>query len=97
MNINPNTPVTTIDGSPVMRDKDQPMLVRHCMIEVLILNEQGIDGEEKLSRYRLAQKVQKANGELTLTVAEAAKINELVKKNFGPLVVGQIHDLIESS
>ena len=58
-------------------------------------NEEKIDGNEKLDRYRLAMKINEATGPIELKAEEIAKIKKLIAKGSGPLVVGQAYEMLE--
>ena len=53
-----------------------------------------IDGNEKMTRFLLAEKIQKAN-ELDLTVEEITKIKKVIGLFYGPLLVGRAYNALE--
>ena len=53
-----------------------------------------IDGNEKMKRFILAEKIQKAN-EIELTVEESSKIKAIIGGAFPPLVVGRAYNALE--
>ncbi len=99
MKINIDAPVLNQYGekAPRKEGSKEHLLVRHCFIDALVLNDQAIDGTEKLVRYRLAQKVAKSGEVIELTLEEGVKMKELIGKSYGPQVYGQIYDMIEEA
>ena len=52
-------------------------------------DEQNLSGQEKLKRYILATKIEKATKTLDLTTDEVTLLKTLIAKAYGPLVVGE--------
>lgn len=81
--------VKTMDGKEMLDGGKTPMLMKNIIMEVLLVNEQGLDGPAKVSRYNLAKKVSEG-GDANYTVEELSDIKTAVGKYAVPLVVGQI-------
>ena len=58
------------------------------------IEEEKIDGQEKLKRYELASKIIK-NPKLDLMAEEIVKIKELTAKVYGTMVVGIVYKILE--
>lgn len=95
--------ITHLDGTAVQREVvkngeklQQPMQAKDVIVEALLVNDPSaeVSGAEKLMRFKLAQRVHRG-GMLACTVDEAKRIHDVVSRNYGPLVYGQIHALIE--
>lgn len=86
---------TMVDGKEVSEEKEIPL--KTFCINALMADYQGetVDGNEKLKRYTLAKRIFKAEGEVELSVEEAALLKQLVPKGHTPLVVGQLFELLE--
>ena len=105
MKIRFDKPLLKLDGEKMFKErvedgkyvetKDEFRL-RDVCVNALMMNieEEKIDGTEKMKRYLLATKIQKAN-ELDLKSEEVAKIKELVGKVYGVLIVGQAYEMLE--
>jgi len=53
-----------------------------------------VDGNEKMKRFLLAEKIEKAK-ELDLKAEEIAKIKAIVGGSFAPLIVGRVYNALE--
>ena len=58
------------------------------------IEEEKIDGQEKLKRYELASKIIK-NPKFDLMAEEIVKIKELTAKVYGTMVVGIVYKILE--
>ena len=93
MKINFNQPIKNIQGEEI---KD--LTLKTVSVEALLAtfsDEQSLSGEEKAKRYVLATRIYTNPEELGLTVEEVAKIKQLIGKGYGPLVVGQVWEMLE--
>lgn len=81
--------VKTMYGKEMLDGEQSPMLMKSVIMEVLLVNEQGLDGPAKVARYNLAKKVSEG-GDQNYTVEELSDIKTAVGKYAVPLVVGQI-------
>lgn len=84
-----------MEGGKLVETKNEFQLKDVC-INALMANIEGdkIDGLEKMKRYLLATKIQKAN-ELDLKSEEIVKLKELIGKVYGVLIVGQAYEMLE--
>jgi len=101
----------TLKGTPIkerVRLEDETIEEKEVKVLELILtavlmesNEDKSSSDEKMKRYRLAQKITKAQDGteefLSLSAEEAAHIKSVLGKTpLSPLVFGQISDLLDS-
>jgi hypothetical protein len=78
---------------------DKPLTVGWLCLEALQMiseDEKGLSGEEKQKRFYLAHRISR-NKAPNLTTEEVAKIKALAAKvpHWGPLIVGQLWELLE--
>ena len=60
-----------------------------------VVRDENPDGAEKALRYALAMRIHQ-NDEVELSVEERAKLKDLVGKVYGPLIVGQVWEMLEN-
>ena len=92
-----NQTLKDLDGVELKPDGKVMTLRSACtnaLVNVSNLEKQ-IDGEEKVKRYNLATKVHDAKGPTDLEAEDIVKLKKLVGNIYGPLVVGQVHLLLE--
>lgn len=108
MKINFNTPLKDLEGEVLKRETTEgnkiiktknDFRLRDVCVNALLANidnesENKIDGTEKMKRYLLATKIQKAN-KLDLKAEEITKLKELIGKVYGTLIVGEAFTLLE--
>lgn len=97
-----SAPILMIDGKTPMResqDEKSPVLTLAIVAENALLasyqDETNLSGEEKLKRFRLAEKIASQKGDITLTAEEIALIKKLVAKAYNPLIVGDMVKAID--
>lgn len=59
-------------------------------------DEERLSGNDKVKRFKLAQKIYNRTP-VDITVEDASLIKELIGKAYGPLIVGQVWDLLENN
>jgi hypothetical protein len=65
-----------------------------CVALFSNLQDEIIDGEEKLKRYDLGTRIIK-NPKIELTAEEVVKIKELISKTYTTIIVGKVFEMIE--
>ena len=75
-----------LDGD-ILKEGDKELTLGMVSVGALLAPEE-VDGNEKLIRFELAQKIHKGECQ-ELSVEEAALIKKLIAKPFTTLVVGQ--------
>jgi hypothetical protein len=84
------------DGKVIPSASGKPATVKGVVIDALIAtyqDEANLGGEEKLKRWELASKINK--GDFDLTAEDIVLAKKLVGKAYGPLVVGQVWNILE--
>lgn len=96
MEINLNTKILTLAGEPVL-DADKPLTFAGVCINSLLADhrEEVITGDDKLKRWQLVKRIDKATTTVTLSLEEAVLLKNLVARFYTPLVVGQFYELLE--
>jgi len=96
MKIQMNQELKRLDGVPLKDGENVVALKKPCVEALLGIypDETGLSGEDKLLRWRLAQRIDKG-GEVELAAENIALIKKLVAKAYGPLIVGQVWELLE--
>lgn len=86
-----------LDGKAIKGEGGELTLKSICCnaLTVIFQDEQGLSGEEKAKRGLLAMRIY-ANTEIDLTVEEVALIKKLIGKAYGPLIVAQAWNMLES-
>jgi len=96
-----NTPLKNLRGEElkdITDGKEQPITLKTVCVEALLTAypKEEISGTEKMKRYRIAKKVDDANGEvLQLSVEELKSLKELVGIRFSPLIVGAAYAILD--
>lgn len=84
---------TKIENGVVLETID--LTLERVFINALLVTldtEKNIDGNEKLSRFNIAQKIKK-NEELV--IEEIAKIKEMVGKTYNTMIVGRVYEILK--
>lgn len=85
--------------SVVEKYTGEPMTAKRVACDALLMqhqDEQNMAGTEKVRRFKLAQKIFEADGDIDITSEDVTLIKNAVTKSFTPLVVGQLYALLES-
>ena len=76
----------------------EPLMLASVIVNAMMASPERGDqdtGEQKLKRYRLGMKVLDG-GMVEISNEDAVLINARVGQFYGPLVVGQVYDILES-
>lgn len=82
-----------------VQENGKPLTYRVLTVNALMQpypDEAGLSGEEKLRRFRLADKIMKSQP-VHLSAEEVVLLKTVVAKFGAPLAVGRIYDLIDPS
>lgn len=82
------------DGRPMFEDEDL-FLKQVCTTALLGDYQEKIDGDEKVKRFKLAEKIYDANGEINLQSEETTLIKTLIPKAFSVLVTGRALEILD--
>lgn len=96
MNIDFSTIIKNLDDTPI-QEEGKSITLSIVVCNALLASypdEQGLSGEEKVKRFRLAEIASKGNSN-NLSVENIALIKRLVAKAFGPLVVGRVYSILD--
>lgn len=94
-----------LNKQPVMRTKengektDEPVPVKVIITNALLAafeDERELSGEDKYKRFKLADRINSAEGEVEISGEELALVKKMVGKGYNVLAVGHIYNLLES-
>ena len=93
-----NEVLKTLDGQ-TMRDVDAQGnatdgTIKRAMINAVLSAVEKDSGVDKVKKYELAKKIH-ASDEVDLNEDEIKLIKDRVGECFGPIIVGQIHELLK--
>lgn len=95
MKINLKQELRTLDGTRPLRDeKENVVLLRDVLCNTLLATDDSADGKERARRGMLAYKIY-GNDELDLDVDDVKLLKDLVGKQYAPLVVFQVWEMLE--
>ena len=101
MKRNLNVVLKTIDGEPLKEDHNgiiRDVLLSRLAVNALLANyndEPALSGEDKVKRFKLAQQINDADGDVEVTAEQVALLKSLIAKGYTPLVVGQAYEILE--
>lgn len=96
MSIKTGQPITDLKGSALQTSEGEVLTIGAAIVNALLLSypdEQGLPGDQKVKRFRLAERFMAEDVEVSNQ--EAADIEYLVAKAYGPLVVGRVFKALE--
>lgn len=97
MQRNFDTILKDFDGNPIV-DGGRELTLKLVSVNSLMVpypDETTLTGDEKMSRYLLAQRIH-PGGVIELRVEEVAKLKTLIGKAYGPIVVGPAFQILEA-
>lgn len=94
MKINFEQKIFSIKGKPIKGNDGSDLDLETVCGSSLLTAGQNLNGEASFKQYKLAKKIS-SGGEVEITVEEAAMIKDLVGKNWGPVVVGPVYEILE--
>lgn len=96
MTIKTAQPILDLKGTPLQTSEGEVLTIGAAIINALLLpyaDEPGLPGDQKVKRFRLAERFMAEAVEITNQ--EAAEIELLVGKCYPPLVVGRVFKALE--
>lgn len=90
--------ILDLQGKPVVMDKQTLNVADCCTIALLNVypDEQSQTVQQKLLRYKLANKFSQMNGTVpSMSAEETAEVKVCVAKYWSPLVVGRVFEVID--
>ena len=90
-----------VDMKSIADGKETPLILKEIVVTALLadVNIQGErpeTGQEKLKKFKLAQKIEQG-GEIDLIAEDISFIKEKVGKTYTTLIVGRVYELLENS
>ncbi len=98
MQRNFTTPIKNLDGRP-LKEGDREVTLASIAVNALLTpyeDERNLSGDDKVKRFKLAQAIHDAQGEIEVTVEQVALLKSLIAKAYTPLIVGQAWAVLES-
>lgn len=101
MKRNLNVVLKTIDGKSLREAHEageRDVLLSRLAVNALLVNypdEQSLSGEDKVKRFKLAQLINDADGDVEVTAEQVSLLKSLIAKAYTPLVVGQSYEILE--
>lgn len=75
--------------------EQKPRTLQFTIIEAVLTPKEKDTPQQKMDKYRIFQKIEKANKEIELTAEEITMIKQLIGESKPPLIVGQAWDMLE--
>lgn len=101
MKRNFNVVLKTLKGEPLKEqyeDTVRDVTLASIATNALLANyedEKNLSGDDKVKRFKLAQQINDADGEVEVTAEQISLLKMLIAKGYSPLVVGQAYDILE--
>lgn len=106
MKRNLNVVLKTLKGEPLKEQyvgPDDKPLERTVTLSGIATNallanyedERNLSGDDKVKRFKLAQQINDADGEVEVTAEQVSLLKSLIAKGYTPLVVGQAYEILE--
>lgn len=98
MQRNFTAPIKNLDGKP-LKEGDREVTIGSIAVNALLTpyeDERNLSGDDKVKRFRLAQSIHDADGEIEVTVEQVALLKSLIAKAYSPLIVGQAWAILET-
>ena len=98
MKRNFNTTLKTLDGKPIKEADDLDVTLSTVAVNALLAayeDERNLAGDDKVKRFKLAQLINDADGEVEVTAEQVSLLKTLIAKGYTPLVVGQAYEILE--
>ena len=101
MKRNLNVVLKTLDGQPLKEEHNgtaRDVLLSRLAVNALLANyedEKNLSGDDKVKRFKLAQQINDADGEVEVTAEQVSLLKSLIAKGYTPLVVGQAYEILE--
>ena len=96
MRVSVETVLVDLKGKAIKDGTEDLTLRAVCVSALLGANKEQDGGLGKYKSFQLAKKIEESK-EVILTSEEITGLKKLVDAFFGPLVVGQVYDLLEGT
>lgn len=96
MRVNFNKPILDLDGNPFIQ-AEKPVTIAYASKEALlaIYPKEEISADEKVRRFKLAEKIYSSSGDCEISLEEAVLIKKLVGIAYGANVVARVYEALE--
>lgn len=98
MTKNLNKHFTELDGTPIKDEKDNTINLNIICINALMgiyKDEEGLSGEDKVKRWKLAQAIHNKPEEVELKSEDITLLKKLVAKAYGTAITAQTWEMLE--
>ena len=95
MKLDPDFKFVTLTGQPVQDEAGLPVILRDVACMALLHAKGDLKTQEKHARWKLAQAIAKAEGEMTIAAEDALRLKDAVGSIYGPLIVGPLVEMID--
>ena len=101
MKRNLNVILKTLDGKALREaheSGERDVLLSRLAVNALLMtyeDERSLSGEDKVKRFKLAQQINDADGDVEVTAEQVSLLKSLIAKAYTPLVVGQSYEILE--
>lgn len=106
MKRNFNVVLKTLKGEPLKEQyvgPDEKLLERELSLSGIATNallanyedEKNLSGEDKVKRFKLAQLINDADGDVEVTAEQVSLLKSLIAKAYTSLVVGRSYEILE--
>ncbi len=90
--------LTTLTGMPI-KDGEASLTLGAVATNALLMpyeDERNLSGDDKVKRFKLAQRIHDAQGEVDISSEEITLLKSLIAKAYTPLVVGRAFAILEA-
>lgn len=95
MKINLNAPMLDLNNQKIKQDNGKLFTLKDVCIISLLSNDESVKtGVEKMKRFLLSSKIQKAN-DLDLKAEEIVLLKDSIGKVYNALIVGRAYELLD--
>lgn len=98
MKRNTTAAIKTLTGEPI-KDGQADLTLGAVATNALLMpyeDERNLSGDEKVKRFKLAQRIHDAAGEVDISAEEITLLKSLIAKAYTALVVGQAYAILEA-
>lgn len=93
-----STDLIGLGDAKLVDEKGEALKLSAIAVNVLVgqyQDEQGLSGEDKFARYKLAERLNQG-GVQEISAEEIALLKKLIGKAYGPIVVGPAYEALEA-
>lgn len=89
--------LTTLNGEPIKDEKEGDVTLGLVSVNALLGGkpQETASGQEKLKRFKLAEKISGTKGEVDVTAEDVSLLKDLIGTGFGTIIVGRALAMLE--